>query len=36
MELDGAGRFEYGSLPAMAPVERRLVDQNGDASAASR
>jgi diguanylate cyclase (GGDEF)-like protein len=28
--IDGQGRFQAGALPAVAPADRRLVDQDGD------
>ena len=30
--IDGQGRFQAGALPAVAPADRRLVDQDGDAT----
>jgi diguanylate cyclase (GGDEF)-like protein len=32
LAIDGQGRFQAGALPAVAPAERRLVDQNNDAT----
>ena len=30
LRLDETGRFESGGLPAMAPAERRLLDEQGE------